>query len=203
MKKAILYIHGKGGSYLEAEQYKKNCPGFDVIGIDYNGGFPWIAQNEIKAAYDGARRKYGQIRIIANSIGAYFAMHTLQGHEIERALFISPILDMERLILDMMNLAGVTEKELQEKGEIPTDFGETLSWEYLRFVRDNPINWDIPTEILYGEKDNLTSRETVEAFIERHHAILAVMENGEHWFHTDGQIAFLDDWMKNAINPVK
>lgn len=110
---------------------------------------------------------------------------------------------MERLILDMMNLAGVTEKELQEKGEIPTDFGETLSWEYLRFFRDNPINWDIPTEILYGEKDNLTSRETVEAFIERHHATLAVMENGEHWFHTDEQIAFLDDWMKNAINPVK
>lgn len=23
MKKAILYIHGKGGSYLEAEAYKK------------------------------------------------------------------------------------------------------------------------------------------------------------------------------------
>jgi hypothetical protein len=32
LKKAIIYIHGKGGSYLEAEQYKKNCVGFDMLG---------------------------------------------------------------------------------------------------------------------------------------------------------------------------
>ena len=41
MKKVILYIHGKGGSYLEAEQYKKNCLGFDIIGIDYNDYIPY------------------------------------------------------------------------------------------------------------------------------------------------------------------
>lgn len=29
--------------------------------------------------------------------------------------------------------------ELCEKREIPTDFGETLSWKYLCFVRENPI----------------------------------------------------------------
>lgn len=45
MNKAALYVHGKGGSYLEAEQYKKNCLGFDIIGIDYNDYFPWIVQN--------------------------------------------------------------------------------------------------------------------------------------------------------------
>ena len=48
MKKVILYIHGKGGSYLEAEQYKKNCLGFDIIGIDYNDYIPWIVQNQIQ-----------------------------------------------------------------------------------------------------------------------------------------------------------
>ena len=58
MKKAILYIHGKGGSYLEAEQYKKNCLGFDIIGIDYKDDFPWIVQDQIKAAYDKVRREY-------------------------------------------------------------------------------------------------------------------------------------------------
>ena len=127
-------------------------------------------------------------------------MHTLQHCNIEKALLISPILDMERLILDMMQWANVTEKELYEQGEISTDFGETLSWEYLKFVRENPIKWNIPTEILYGGKDNLTARKTVDAFVESHNAQLTVMEDGEHWFHTDEQVAFLDKWMKKVIS---
>ena len=199
MKKAILYIHGKGGNYLEAEQYKKNCLGFDIIGIDYNEYLPWIVQNQIKTVYDKVSKEYQHIFIIANSIGAYFAMHSLQNKKIEKALFISPILDMEKLILNMMSWANVSEKELYEKGEIPTDFGETLSSEYLSFVRENPIKWNIKTEILYAENDNLTSRQTVDTFIKSHNANLTIMENGEHWFHTDEQIAFLDEWMKKVI----
>ena len=199
MKKAILYIHGKGGSHLEAEQYKKNCSGFDVIGIDYEVSFPWIVQNTIKSVYDEVQKEYDQIFIIANSIGAYFTMHTLQDCKIEKALFISPILDMERLILDMLSWANVSEKDLFERGEIPTDFGETLSWDYLCFVRDNPIKWNVPTEILYAGKDNLTSRQTVDMFIKSHNASLTVLENGEHWFHTDEQLSFLNKWMATVI----
>lgn len=199
LKKAILYIHGKGGSFLEAQRYKKICIGFDVIGVDYEQYLPWIVQNQIKTVYDNMKKEYEHISIIANSIGAYFAMHTLQNCNIEKALLISPILDMERLILDMMQWANVTEKELWEKKEILTDFGETLSWEYLKFVRENPIKWDIPTEILYAGQDNLTSRKTVDAFMESHNANLTVMENGEHWFHTEEQVTFLDKWIKNVI----
>lgn len=199
MKRIMLYIHGKGGNHLESERYKKNCSGFDIIGIDYDDSFPWTAQKSIKSAYDSMYRQNHSISVLANSIGAYFAMHTLQGCEIEKALFISPVLDMERLILDMMNWANVSEKELCEKGEIPTDFGETLSWKYLCFVRENPIQWNIPTEILYAGKDHLTSRQTVDLFVERHCANLTIMESGEHWFHTDEQLAFLDAWMKKAV----
>lgn len=137
--------------------------------------------------------------MIANSIGAYYAMHTLQDCDIEKALFISPVLDMERLILDMMSWANVTEKELCEKEEIVTGFGEKLSWKYLCFVRDNPIKWNIPTEILYAGKDNLISRQTVDVFVNNHKANLTVMENGEHWFHTEEQLLFLDQWMKSVI----
>ena len=199
LKKAILYIHGKGGSFLEAQRYKTICIGFDVIGVDYEQYLPWIVQNQIKTVYDDLKKEYEHISIIANSIGAYFAMHTLQNCNIKKALLISPILDMERLILDMMQWANVTEKELWEKKEILTDFGETLSWEYLKFVRENPIKWEIPTEILYAGQDNLTSRKTVETFIESHNANLTVMENGEHWFHTEEQVTFLDKWIKNVI----
>lgn len=202
LEKAMLYIHGKGGSYLEAEQFKKNCPNYDIIGIDYNDYFPWMVQNQIASAYDEVQQRYDSISVIGSSIGAYFAMHTLQNCELEQALFISPILDMERLILDMMGWANVSEKELREKGEIPTDFGETLSWKYLCFVRDHPIIWNIPTEILYAGKDHLTSRHTVDQFIKSHDANLTVMENGEHWFHTDEQIAFLDHWMKKVVQSI-
>ncbi len=126
-------------------------------------------------------------------------MHSLQKCKIKKVLFISPILDMEQLILDMINWANTSEKELAEKREIQTDFGETLSWEYLCFVRDNPIIWNVKTEILYAEHDNLTSRKTVDEFINDHNAHLTIMENGEHWFHTDEQIEFLNNWMKNVI----
>ena len=91
------------------------------------------------------------------------------------------------------------EKELQVKGEVSTEFGETLSWKYLCFVRENPIEWNIFTEILYAGTDNLTSRETVENFFETHNAALTVMEDGDHWFHTEEQIAFLDEWMKKRF----
>lgn len=199
MKKAIIYIHGKGGNSLEINQYKKSCLGFDMIGIDYNEYLPWIVEKQIKSVYEKVEKTYDEVYILANSIGAYFTMHSLKNINIKKALFISPILDMEQLILNMMNWANVSEETLCEKKEIPTDFGETLSWKYLCFVRENPIIWNIPTEILYGEKDNLTSCETVDKFIKNHNARLTVMENGEHWFHTKEQLIFLNNWLKQSL----
>ena len=75
---------------------------------------------------------------------------------------------MEQLILDMMGWAGVPEETLHEQGEIPTNFGETLSWRYLCYVREHPIQWDVPTAVLYAGKDNLTARRTVDAFVRSH-----------------------------------
>ena len=196
MNKAILYIHGKGGSASEAEQYKPFFPGFDAIGVDYDGYLPCEVREQLKAQYDRLCESYGHISVIANSIGAYFTMLALHDRKVKKALFISPILDMERLIRDMMSWAGVTEQQLREQGEIATDFGETLSWEYLCFARENPVHWDIPTEILYAGRDNLTSRQTVERFAKEHNAALSVMENGEHWFHTNEQLAFLYSWVE-------
>ena len=80
-----------------------------------------------------------------------------------------------------------------------TDFVETLSWEYLCYVREHPIKWSIPTYILYGENDNLTSKETISKFSEQIFATLTIMEGGEHWFHTETQMKFLDDWIIKLI----
>lgn len=114
---------------------------------------------------------------------------------IDKAYFISPVVNMEKLIDNMMMWAGVSEEELAEKLEIPTEFGETLSWNYLTYVRTHPISWHVPTRILYGEHDNLTSMETISAFAEKIGAELTVMPEGEHWFHTEEQMRFLDRWI--------
>ena len=154
---------------------------------------------EIAAAYDEARRQYDHIILLANSIGAYFAMLALGDQAPDRALFVSPVLDMERLILDMMSWVGVSEQALREQGEIPTDFRETLSWAYLCYVREHPITWQVSTEILYAGGDHLVSRQTVERFAAEHGAGLTVLEGGEHWFHTEEQLAFLDGWVKRVL----
>ena len=189
------------GIYLGFKREFSKLIGFLVValiavGLVFNAGG---VKDVLLELYDKISEKYDYIYVLANSIGAYFTMHTLQNFKIEKALFISPILDMEQLIVDMMSWANVSEKELSERKEIPTDFGETLSWEYLCFVRENPINWKTPTEILYAEHDNLTSRQTVDKFIDRHCANLTVMNDGEHWFHTDEQILFRDNWLRKVI----
>ena len=104
---------------------------------------------------------------------------------------------MERLILDMIGWARTTEAELKEKKIIPVDFGDDLSWDYLQYVRNNKINWKVPTEILYGSLDNLQSLETIQQFAKGCGANVTVMEGGEHWFHTEDQMKFLDEWMQN------
>lgn len=202
MRKAMLYIHGKGGSSKETEPLKPFCDGYDIHGIDLADLTPWGTEKQIQSAFDALKKEYDGVFVIGNSIGAYFSMFALQNRSVEKAFFISPILDMEGLILTMMVWANMTEKELRERGVIDTGFGETLSWEYLTFVREHPIRWQTPTEILYAQRDHMTSRETVDCFIHTHQARLTVMPEGEHWFHTPEQMAFLGGWLASVCSPV-
>ena len=65
LKKAMIYVHGKGGSYLEAEQFKNICLDFDVFGVDYNDYFPWIVKNKIMEVYDKISEKYDYIYAVS------------------------------------------------------------------------------------------------------------------------------------------
>lgn len=191
----VLYVHGRGGTPDEAGHYKMLFPDCDVAGLEYVAETPWDAKSEFSAAFQKLSADYRHVILLANSIGAYFSMCALPQGKIKKAYFISPIVDMEKLIGNMMSWANVSEEELREKGAVETGFGETLSWKYLCYVRSHPPGWTVPTEILYAGQDNLTDRATITAFAGAHGAGLTVMEAGEHWFHTPEQMQFLDDWV--------
>lgn len=195
MRDLVLYVHGKGGSSAESEHFIPLFPDFEVMGLDYKTITPWDTRTEIREAVGELKDKYGRIILIANSIGAYFSLNAGIDAMLRKACFISPVVDMERLILDMMALENVSEKELKDKGVIKASSGEELSWEYLSYVRDHPVRWAVPTRILYGRRDSLIPYDTVAAFSGAHGAELTVYDEGEHWFHTDAQMRFMDQWL--------
>ena len=102
MKERIVYVHGKGGSAEEAEHYKPLFPDSEVIGFDYRARTPWEAAKEFSTFFAQQRQGCGSLTLIANSIGAFFALSSLDETLVDRAYFISPVVDMEKLIGDMM-----------------------------------------------------------------------------------------------------
>lgn len=206
-----LFVHGKMGCKEEAIRFAEiACPaGYQVVSMDLpehgcrkDGPeklLPWVAVPEIQKAYQFAQKRWRHIHLRATSIGAWLTMLALREQAIGRALFVSPVVDMEDLIENMMIWAGVTEEELRQKGEIQTGFGETLSWEYLCWARRHPVSWKVPTEILYAERDNLTARSVLDSFVSKTGSGLTVMEKGEHWFHTEEQLHFLREWERGAL----
>lgn len=210
-RKVYLYVHGKNGSKEEALDFAElACPaGYQVLAVDLpehgerKGSseklLPWVVIPELQFICQYAKVHWRSVSLRTASIGAWLSMMALQDKELKQALFVSPVVDMEDLITNMMQWAGVTEAQLQQAGEIPTTFGETLSWKYLCWVREHPLQWHTPTQVLYGEKDNLTSRAVLEQFKQRTGAHLTIMEEGEHWFHTELQLAVLQEWERAHI----
>ena len=161
---------------------------------------PWDAVPELENLLTLAQSRWDHISLRATSLGAWFSLLAFAGRPLEQALLVSPVLDMERLIRGMMAGACVSEEELRARGEIPVEFGETLSWRYLQYAQTHPlVVWDTPTAILYPEHDALTSRETVEAFVRRFRCRLTVLENAQHWLHTPEELSALHRWESSSV----
>ena len=205
-RKVYLYVHGKNGCKEEAERFANTAcaAGWQVLAIDLpeHGArrgrpeqlLPWAVVPEIQAVYTRMQPVWPHIRLYGVSIGAWLAMQALQEDAPEKTLLVSPVVDMNALITNMMQGAAVTEEQLQAAGKIPTSFGETLSWPYLCWVREHPLRWKAPTQVLYGTADSLTSREMLERFRQQSGAHLTLLTEGEHWFHTPMQLAVLQSW---------
>ena len=98
-----------------------------MLGFDYEARSPREAKEKFAPYFDFVFKNRKSATIVANDIGAFFAIHTLQGMEIKNAYFISPIINMQNLIEKMMSQAHVSEEELRDKSEPNAEFKEKFS----------------------------------------------------------------------------
>ena len=156
--------------------------------------------NDLKQIIEYAKANYNEINIWACSIGAYFSLLAYKDEDLKQCLFLSPVVNMKIIIENMMLWSNTTEKELNEKQEIKTDFGQTLYWNYYLYVKENPItNWNKKTYILYGNKDNMQNESIIKDFSNEFNCDLTIFKNGEHYFHTEEQLNFYNDWLDKII----
>ena len=211
-RNVYLYIHGQGGNKEEAYNIAEFVcgHGYQILSIDLpehgnrkgevNYFDPWHIVPELTEVMKFAKEHWERISLFANSIGAWFSMLSFGNERLRNCLFVSPVLDMKRLILKMMSWANISEEQLKKELIISTTFGQTFSWEYWEYASSHPITkWEAPTKILYGENDNLIDRDEVEYFSQKFHCGLEVMGNGEHWFHTGEQIEVMQRWLNKNI----
>lgn len=152
---------------------------------------------DLKQIIEYAKLNYNEINLWACSMGAYFSLVAYKNEEIKQCLFLSPVVNMKVIIDNMMLWSNITEEELEEKQEIKTDFGQTLYWDYYKYVKDNPIiNWNKKTYILYGNKDNMQNEDIIKNFSNKFNCDLTILENGEHYFHTEEQLKFYKEWLE-------
>jgi len=155
---------------------------------------------DLKQVLEYAKKNFKEINLWACSMGAYFSLLAFRDEDIKLCLFLSPVVNMKTIIDNMMLWSNVTEEELEEKREIKTDFGEILYWDYYEYVKNNPIsNWDKKTFVLYGNKDNFQDENVIKDFCNKYDCKLSVLENGEHFFHTERQLSFYKKWLNEII----
>lgn len=204
-ERVFIFLHGQGGNKEEAARFAQTAEkyGYQVLGVDLpehgarNDGaklLPWVVVPELRAVMEYARIRWAHVSVRAISIGAWFSMLAFNGEAIERCLFSSPLLDMENMIGNMMRWAGVTEAQLEAAREIPAASGQTLSWDYLCWVRQNPAYALCRTAILYAAGDELIPRCVIDAFTAANDCVLTVYDGGQHWLHTAEELDFMRRW---------
>ncbi len=184
--------------------------GYQVISFDLpehgnrkNEQTPCKVQNcvsDLTKILEFAKTKSDSISLWANSMGAYFSLLAYKDQALKQSLFLSPVLDMSRIIQNMMKWFDITEERLLEEKEIHTPIGQVLYWDYYQYVMENPVTiWDVPTSILYDGKDELCEYDVAVSFIRKFNCKFDISDVSEHYFHTEEDLTIYRKWLKNNI----
>ena len=181
-EKIFLFVHGLHGRKEEALAFAEVAvpKGYQVLGIDMSVEHkPWEVLPLLKDIRDYLFENWKNVSIRANSIGSWFSLLAFQDMKVEQALLVSPILDMKKFI------------ELMPQRED----------DYYEWVVSNPITrWNAPTYILRPAVDLIVVEEVGRDFISQHQCQVTIMPDGEHWFHTPEQLAFLKAWEEKIVS---
>lgn len=208
-ERVYLVVHGKASCKEDAEHFATIAvaKGYQVLSFDLpehgeraTQERPCSVHNgvqDLRIVMDYVRQNWRSVNLFATSLGAYFSLVAYHDVTFGRCLFASPILNMQRLIENMMRWFNVTPAMLQMQREIPTPIGETLSWDYYSYVMEHPVEvWSSPTAILYPELDKLSEPEVVEAFSQRFGAEVQSVAGSEHYMHSESELAIMAAWME-------
>ena len=155
---------------------------------------------ELALVMNYTKENWRNISLFACSMGAYFSLLEYKDEVINQALFLSPVVNMKRIIKNMMKWFNIDEQYLKNEQTVKTPIGQNLYWDYYCYVKEHPVDkWNMPTSILYGAKDDLCEEDTILNFVKRFNCNLTVMDKGEHYFHTQEQLNFFEKWLESSI----
>lgn len=155
---------------------------------------------ELALVMNYTKENWRNISLFACSMGAYFSLLEYKDEAINQALFLSPVVNMKRIIKNMMKWFNIDEQYLKNEQTVKTPIGQNLYWDYYCYVKEHPVDkWNMPTSILYGAKDDLCEEDTILNFVKKFNCNLTVMDKGEHYFHTQEQLNFFEKWLESSI----
>lgn len=213
-QKLFVVVHGnmsnKEDAFIRIFAEEAVSKGYQVLSFDLpehgqrkDNKYLCSVQNcvsDLEIIMEYAKNLSKNISLLACSMGAYFSLLAYKNNDLNQSIFLSPVVDMEKIIAGMMTYFEITEDKFKLEKEIHLPNGQVLYWDYYQYVKSNPINkWDIKTAILYGENDNLVKLEDLLLFSKKFDCRVNVMKGAEHYFHTDEQLEFFRNWAVELI----
>ena len=157
---------------------------------------PMDASPEVRAFAQLARSQSTEVSLLANSIGAYFSLCDTPAGTFEHAWLVSPLLDLEYYIRDIMAEYSVTDERLEAQTVIDTPRG-VLERPYLRFVEEHPAQLNAPSWIIRGDQDEMVPLDTLSRFVGAPGVELVQVEGGQHFLgqppHIDTVVAWFEE----------
>jgi alpha-beta hydrolase superfamily lysophospholipase len=216
INRIIIAVHGDKSSKTdpvikilaeEATTYGYSVLSFDLPehGERKNIARACTTQNcieDLQTIYDYTVSLSQDISLFGCSIGAYYGMSAYKNKPINKAWFLSPVVDLRRLIENIMKVANITPERLHEEKTIHTPF-KILDWDIYNFVCHNSLHWETPTSILFGENDTICEKELVSDFIQITSVESTIAPGCEHWFHTEYQLSVYNEWLKKTLQGEK
>ncbi len=210
--RVYIFVHGKMGCKEDAEHFAEIAvlKGYQVVSFDLpehgerkDEDYPimvWNGVNDLKCISDYVTNKWKEVNLYACSLGAYFSLLAFKDIDISKSLFQCPLLNMERLVANMMKWFNITEEQLEVDKEIPTPIGETLYWDYWVYAKEHPVNeWKSKSFILYPSNDGLTERQVIDDFVKNNLVHLTVLEGAEHFFTEQEYLEQTELWLQTNI----